>query len=163
MLSFASSIFSSNSLEFGSCWGVPSPSDKVYTQTKKSHTVNTLLDILSPLPIILYVSYPLTMDDVLVFPGYAGGPLPRLFIQTVLLRRAALLLYLRYLSQERNVTVPNLSPVTSWTQCKEFLMRVHYIPVWTGIMLQVSLGITERESLMLVLIMVDFLWFLHTF
>lgn len=92
--------------------------------TNAKITLNALLYIPRPLPITIlyiYISYPLTVNDVLVFPCYTGGPFPRLFIQTVLLRRAALLLYLCYLPQERNVTVPSSSPVTVSTHCKEYL------------------------------------------
>lgn len=39
-------------------------------------------------------SYSLVVDDVLVFPGHPGSPLPGLLVQTVLLRRPRLRLQL---------------------------------------------------------------------
>lgn len=44
--------------------------------------------------------HPLRVDGALVFSGHATRPLPRLLVQTVLLRRAALLLQLHHLREE---------------------------------------------------------------
>ncbi len=46
-------------------------------------------------------SHPLGVDDALVFSGHAARPFPRLFVQTVLLRRSTLLLQLQHLQTQR--------------------------------------------------------------
>lgn len=111
MLSFASSILSSNSLEFCSCWGVPSLSDRVYKDRNTRSTLSLISwDHFIPQSTLL----PVDCGWCSCVPWLHGWPTsaPLYSDCAPLLCRSPSLSALP-ITGEKNVTVPRSSPVTS--------------------------------------------------